>query len=103
MKNTVRRPFYKIIIVIICVFISLLLPLIIQSPLNRLLRNLYNPSGWIVLLPHLRVISTLICFFITYVIGFSLLILAKSRIWLFILHVILTFLWCVLIAMLLMP
>lgn len=100
--NRERKPFWNILIVTLCVLVSILLPLIIQSPLNRLFRNLYNPPEWIVLQPHLRVISTLICFIITYGIGFYCLISANLKRWLFVLHAILTFLWCGFIAMLLM-
>ena len=99
--NRKRKSFWNIITITLCVLVSILLPLIIQSPLNRLFRNLYNPPGWIVLQPHLRVISTLLCIVITYGIGFYCLVLANSKRWLFILHAILTILWCGFIAVLL--
>lgn len=101
--NRTREFFWNIILVTLCVFVSIVLPLTIQSPLNRLFRNLYNPPGWIVLQPDLRIISTVLCIVITYGIGFYCLILAKSKRWLFILHAILTVLWCGFIAFLLMP
>ena len=101
--NRERNPFLNVIIVTLCVLVSIILPIIIQSPLNRLFRNLYNPSGWIVLQPHLRVISTLLCIVITYGIGFWCLKLASSKRWLFVLHAILTILWCGFIAVLIMP
>mgnify|MGYP003295448402 CR=1 len=96
--NRLGKP-WNIIIVILAILISILLPLLIQSPLNTLFRDLFNPSGWIVLKPHLRVISTLLCFSVTYGVGLYLLILLKSKRWLFILHAVLTFLWSVFVAM----
>lgn len=99
-QNRDRNPSCNIIIIITCVLVSILLPLFIQYPLNVAIRDLYNPSGWIVLQPHLRVFSTLICFSITYGIGFYCLTSAKPKKWLFILHAILTFIWCGFVAML---
>ena len=92
----------KASIIILCVVFSILFPFFTQGYLNTLFRDLFNPSGWIVLQPHLRVISTLLCFAITYGIGYYLLMWVKSRKWLLVLHAILTFLWCGFIAMLYM-
>ena len=88
----------KDIIIVIVVIISIFAPFFIQGHINTLFRDVFNPSGCIVLKPYLRVISTLVCFFIVYGIGLYLLMLVKSRRLLFILHAILTFLWCVFIA-----
>lgn len=86
-----------------CVVLSIFLPVFIQVPLNFLFRDLFNPSGCIILKPNLRIISALLCFMITYIIGFFILRNAKAKLWLFILHAILTFLWCVLWALAMMP
>jgi len=84
----------KIGIIILCVVFSIIFPFFAQGYLNILFRDLFNPPEWIILQPHLRVISTLLCFAVTYGIGYHLLKWAKSKKWLFILHAILTFLWC---------
>jgi len=91
------------LIITACVVLSILLPVIIQVPLNFLLRDLTNPHGSIILKPNIRIISTLLCFIITYVVGFFLLRNAKAKPWLYILHVVLTFSWCMLWAILMMP
>ena len=87
----------------LCVLVSLFMPIFIQSPLNFLFRDLFNPPGWNILQLHLRIISTILCFAITYGIGYYLLDKVKVKRWLFILHAVLTFLWCGFIAMLAMP
>ena len=88
----------KAVLVTLCVLVSLLIPGFIQSPLNFLFRDLFNPPECKILLPYLRVISTILCFAITYGIGYYLLYKSKSKRWLFILHAVLTFLWCGFIA-----
>lgn len=88
----------KVGLIVLCVVFSILFPLFIQGPLNTLLRDMLNPPGWIVLQPHLRIVSTLLCFVTTYGIGYYLLKLAKSKKKLFVLHAVLTFLWCGFIA-----
>ena len=93
----------KTALIVLCVLASLMIPIFIQSPLNFLFRDLFNPPDWIILQPHLRVISTILCFAITYGTGYYLLNRAKSKKWLFVLHAVLTFLWCGLIALLAMP
>ncbi len=87
-------------LIVLCVFISILLPIFIQHPINVVFRDLFNPPGWKYLISNLRVISTLVCFAITCGIGIICLRFAKTKRWLFILHAILTFLWCVFIAVL---
>ena len=93
----------KAIFVTLCVLVSLFMPIFIQSPLNFLFRDLFNQPGWNILQLHLRIISTILCFAITYGIGYYLLDKVKVKRWLFILHAVLTFLWCGFIAMLAMP
>ena len=87
-----------VLCVVAAVVVSLVMPCFIQSPLNVLFRDLFNPEGWIVLVPHLRVISTIVCFLMTYSIGLVLLYNAKSKWWLYILHIVCTFSWCVFVA-----
>lgn len=77
-----------------CVVLSILIPLFVQYPLNVLFRDLFNQNGSIILKPHLRVISTLVCFVITYYIGVKLLNKGNASLVLRISHAILTFLWC---------
>lgn len=86
-----------------CVVLSILIPLFVQYPLNVLFRDLFNQNGIIILKPHLRVISTLVCFAITYCIGVKLLNKGNAGLVLRISHAILTFLWCCFWALLLMP
>ena len=86
-----------------CVVLSILIPLFVQYPLNVLFRDLFNQNGSIILKPHLRVISTLVCFVITYCIGVKLLNKDNAGIVLRISYAILTFLWCCFWALLLMP
>lgn len=69
----------KVGIIILCVVFSIIFPFFAQGYLNILFRDLFNPPGWIILQPHLRVISTLLCFAITYGIGYYLLKWAKSK------------------------
>lgn len=97
--NGIRNPLVNSKIMIkLCVLVSILLPLSIQSSLNELIRDMCNPPERIILLPNLRVISTLTCFSITYCLSLFCLISAKSKRWLFVLHAILTFLWCGFVA-----
>ena len=49
-----------------CVVLSILIPFFVQHPLNVLFRDLFNQNEGLILKPHLRVISTLTCFIITY-------------------------------------
>lgn len=82
-----------------CVIVSLVLPMLIQDPLNRIFRDLFNPEGWNILQPQYRVISTLICIVITYITGRPLLVKANAQWWLYILHAVCTLCWGVLYAM----
>lgn len=86
-----------------CVVLSILIPFFVQHPLNVLFRDLFNQNEGLILKPHLRVISTLTCFIITYYIGVKLLNKGNAGIILRISHAILTFLWCCFWALLLMP
>ena len=83
----------------VCVIVSILLPIIIQGPINTLFRDLFNPPGWNILKPNLRVISTLVCYFINICVGFSCLALAKAEKPLFVWHAVLAFLWCGFVAL----
>lgn len=98
MNNAVKNLIVKALLITICVVISLTTPFFIQWDLNVLFRDLYNPEGCIVLIPELRIESTLTCFRITYILGVFFLYKAESKAWLYILHVICTFLWVVIVA-----
>lgn len=86
-----------------CFVLSILIPFFVQHPLNVLFRDLFNQNEGLILEPHLRVISTLFCFAITFYIGVKLLKKGNAGLVLRILHAILTFLWCCFWALLLMP
>ena len=89
----------KKVFFLISVVISIAFPVLIQFSLNTLLRDLFNPAGCIILTPNLRILSTLICFTITYVPSLFLLIKANSSKWLYIAHAICCFLWTTFVAM----
>lgn len=89
----------KKVFILLSVVISITFPILIQSSLNTLLRDLFNPEGWIILIPSLRILSTLICLTITYVPSLFLLIKANSSKWLYIAHAICCFLWTFFVAM----
>lgn len=89
--------------VLSCVILSMALPLFIQNPINVWFRDTFNPSGWIVLLPHLRVKSTLLCFWIVEVLGSFLLYIGNSRWYLYLVHPFCSFCWCVFWAIIISP
>ena len=85
---------HKAVFLIMTIVAALLVPVLLQYPLNVLFRDLFNPSGCIVLVPGLRVVSTLVCYAITAAAG--MLLLSFSGIckrWLTVLFFVLTFLW----------
>lgn len=84
----------KVVLLIMTVMVALLTPVLLQGHLNVIFRNLFNPSGWIVLVPGLRVVSTLVCYAITAAAGRFLLHFSGIRKrWLTVLFFVLTFLW----------
>lgn len=97
------KPRTHVTLLVLTIATALGIPILLQSPLNILFRDLFNPPGWRILLPNLRVLSTLICFLITYVVGFIMLKKRDTKLSLFIIHAILTFLWCGFVALLLLP
>ena len=84
--------------IFVCIIISTLLPLNMQHPMNLLFRALFNPEGWIVLQPQFRIASTLVCILITWFLGWNLLYKGGFRLWVFILHAVLTFCWGVVVS-----
>lgn len=55
----------KVLLLIMTIVVALLTPVMLQYHLNVIFRNLFNPQGFIVLIPELRVVSTLVCYGIT--------------------------------------
>lgn len=88
----------KTICIILCVIVSIVLPILIQSHLNYMFRGWFNPPGWIVLQPHLRIMSTFVCFLITYFPSLFLLRYGKVSYGLRIAHLFCTFIWAILVA-----
>ena len=85
---------HKVVFLIMTIVAALLVPVLLQGHLNVLFRDLFNPPGWIVLVPGLRVMSTLVCYGITAAAGRLLLHFSGIRKrWLTILFFVLTFLW----------
>lgn len=50
----------KIWLVLSCIF-SIILPMLMQRPINIWFRDIISSDGWAVLQPHLRVQSTWFC------------------------------------------
>jgi len=90
---------HKAVSLIMTIVTALLVPVLLQGHLNVIFRNLFNPSGWIVLVPGLRVVSTLVCYGIAAAAGGTLLRIARiHKRWLTVLFFVLTFLWTGLVA-----
>lgn len=89
----------KVVLLTMSIMVALLTPVLLQGHLNVIFRNLFNPPGWIVLVPGLRVVSTLVCYGITAAAGGFLLHRSGIRKqWLSILFFVLTFLWTFFVA-----
>ena len=89
----------KVVLLIMTIIAALLTPVLLQGHLNVIFRDLFNPSGWIVLVPGLRVASTLVCYGIAAAAGGTLLRIARiHKRWLTVLFFVLTFLWTGLVA-----
>lgn len=85
---------HKVALLIMTILVALLTPMLLQGHLNVIFRNLFNPPGCIVLVPGLRVMSTLVCYGITAAAGGTLLRIARiHKRWLTVLFFVLTFLW----------
>lgn len=100
-NNTTATPSkaHKAAFLTMTVMVALLTPVLLQGHLNVLFRDLFNPPVWIVLVPGLRVVSTLVCYAITTVAGGFLLHRSGIRKqWLSILFFVLTFLWTFFVA-----
>ena len=90
---------HKAVLLIMTVMVALLTPVLLQGHLNVIFRNLFNPLDCIVLVPGLRVASTLVCYGITAAAGGTLLRIARiHKRWLTVLFFVLTFLWTGLVA-----
>jgi len=90
---------HKVVLLIMTILVALLTPVLLQGHLNVLFRDLFNPQGWIVLVPGLRVVSTLVCYGIAAAAGGTLLRIARiHKRWLTVLFFVLTFLWTGLVA-----
>ena len=89
----------KVVLLIMTIIAALLTPVLLQGHLNVIFRDLFNPSGWIVLVPGLRVVSTLVCYGIAAAAGGTLLRIARiHKRWLTVLFFVLTFLWTFFVA-----
>ena len=90
---------HKVVLLIMTIVTALLVPVLLQGHLNVIFRDLFNPPGWIVLVPGLRVASTLVCYGIAAAAGGTLLRIARiHKRWLTVLFFVLTFLWTSLVA-----
>ena len=90
---------HKVVLLTMTILVALLTPVLLQGHLNVIFRNLFNPPGWIVLVPGLRVVSTLVCYGIAAAAGGTLLRIARiHKRWLTVLFFVLTFLWTGLVA-----
>lgn len=95
-NNTPATPSkaHKAVFLIMTIVTALLVPVLLQGHLNVIFRNLFNPLDCIVLVPGLRVMSTLVCYGLTAAAGWALLRLSRIRkAWLDVLFLVLTFLW----------
>lgn len=100
-SNTPATPSkaHKAVFLIMTVMVALLTPVLLQGHLNVIFRNLFNPLDCIVLVPGLRVVSTLVCYGLTAAAGRLLLRISGIRKrWLTVLFFVLTFLWTGLVA-----
>jgi hypothetical protein len=89
----------KVVLLVMTIMVALLIPVLLQPELNVIFRNLFNPPGCIILMPELRVVSTLVCYGITAAAGGFLLHRSGIRKqWLSILFFVLTFLWTFFVA-----
>ena len=100
-NNTTATPSkaHKAVFLIMTIVTALLVPVLLQGHLNVIFRNLFNPLDSIVLVPGLRVVSTLVCYGITAAAGGTLLRIARiHKRWLTVLFFVLTFLWTFFVA-----
>lgn len=100
-SNTPATPSkaHKAVFLIMTIVTTLLVPVLLQGHLNVIFRNLFNPLDCIVLVPGLRVVSTLVCYGITAAAGGTLLRIARiHKRWLTVLFFVLTFLWTFFVA-----
>ena len=89
----------KVVFLVMTIIAALLTPVLLQSHLNVIFRDLFNPPGCIILVPELRVVSTLVCYGIAAAAGGTLLRIARiHKRWLTVLFFVLTFLWTGLVA-----
>lgn len=104
-EKTREKPKWmvKFLLIVFCVLLSLAIPILIQGHLNVWFRDMFNPEGWMILRPNLRIASTLLCYCITEMCALFFLRKSQSKKWLFKLQIILTFMWSVFIAMLYEP
>ena len=85
---------HKVALLIMTVVVALLTPVLLQGHLNVIFRDLFNPLDCIVLVPGLRVVSTLVCYGIAAAAGGTLLRITRiHKRWLTVLFFVLTFLW----------
>ena len=90
---------HKAVFLVMTIVTALLVPVLLQGHLNVIFRNLFNPLDCIVLVPGLRVVSTLVCYGIAAAAGGTLLRIARiHKRWLTVLFFVLTFLWTCLAA-----
>ena len=100
-NNTTATPSkaHKAVFLIMTIVAALLVPVLLQGHLNVIFRDLFNPPGCIVLVPGLRVASTLVCYGIAAAAGGTLLRIARMhKRWLTVLFFVLTSLWTGMVA-----
>jgi len=97
-KKDLFLVIWETILILLSMLLYVKIPLYIQEPLNNQFKDWFSPPGSIIISLHLRVISTLVCFVITYIPVFIILKFAKATKTLHILFLICTFLSCVIIA-----
>lgn len=89
----------RIVFLVLTIVVALFVPMLLQPELNIIFRDMFNPQGWNILIPKLRVLSTLVCYAITAVAGVTALHFSKiNKRWLTILFFVLTFLWTVFVS-----
>lgn len=75
-------------------------PFLVQGHLNVLLRDLFNPKGWTVLVPDLRIISTLIVWGVANIFSIWCFRLKKITEKFLRIYLCVSFIYCVIVAVL---
>lgn len=85
----------KRLLVLLAFIVSFVIPVFAQWHLNAWFRDTFNPDGWRVLQPHLRLMSMLVCYLISYAAGYAFLFQIgeqlKARV--YVIHALYSFCW----------